>query len=151
MPSWAPTLTWQVAPKIALPVTASRQFVSPRRRAHGIMLWPPERDPMRAAASAPTLLVVLPSTPPEDPPEIALELYVERVVRDAGGTDLYRLDITGSDAVIGSPLLGFARSLRGIPRQFGYARKCHRIRGVLEMTAVAKKQADVYGHSHHSE
>ena len=88
---------------------------------------------------------------PEDPPEIALELHVERVVRDAGGTDLYRLDITGSDAVIGSPLLGFARSLRGIPRQFGYARKCHRIRGVLEMTAVAKKQADVYGHSHHSE
>jgi len=48
-------------------------------------------------------------------------------------------------------LLRLAHSLPRICRQFGYASERHRICGVLKMTAVAEKQADIYGHSDHSE
>src|SRR5213594_4962378 len=62
-PMPAPTLTLQFISAIGLP-DGSRQVESPSTIAHGIKLLFPDTDPIRAAALAPTPLVVLPRTRP---------------------------------------------------------------------------------------
>src|SRR4029453_13569099 len=88
IPESAPTLTEQLAFGIGTPVD-ERQVELPITIAHGMRSLPPTREPICAAALAPTVLVVWPSTRPKT----QLKLPSSSTYRGSFGESVVRTEI----------------------------------------------------------